>query len=1225
MFTRNVFRGLLFVLLVFSSQASLPAQDLTGSVTGTILDPSGQSLEGAKIRVTNTSTNLTQTATSGNGGQYRIANLPIGSYSVDFEKEGFNKETHSNVLIQANRTATVDGSLRVGQISTTVEVTGTPLLNQVDTARGFVLDERTIRSTPLATGSFTQLAILSPGINADVANGSGVNAGLGNEPIWANGQRDTSNSISINGANTNNLFNGKTGSQVSSGRFTLNTGQQNVGSGDTRTNTSVYDAIGNSIATPPAETIAEMRVNTSQYDASNSPNSGAHIEVLTRSGGNQYHGELWEYFQNNIWNAAPFFRNANPGLPASQKVPALHYNRFGASLGGPVKKDKLFFFAAYQGIRIADGLGGTSSVTVPLGLTDDRSAAAISALSAHFGTAVPASQINPTALKILQFKTPYGYLVPTPNITNPTTAARLGYDTTLQQPSSTFNADQGIGNVDYNISERDRLALRYMFQDDPSTSPFAQSSLLGFPQTLNSGGHVATVSNTTVLNPSLTWDQRIAFTRQRAYANTGQPLTPSDVGMNLYGLTQFPSISISNIEPTIAGKSVSFGPNSNFANAGIFQNRYSVASTVNWVVGKHTVYAGFNFDYVQLNVLNLNNETAALSFNTFTDFLTGTNLNTANSRFYNGSSNRYYRANQVGTFIQDNYRLRNNLNINFGLRWDYDGPLTEKYGQLTNFYPGRYKYDAGNDVILNSGAVIAGNNKTLGTPGINDSTLTGRQWGLGPRFGIVWSPSNLKNVVIRSGFGIYYDRGEFFTELSPGAGRGFSGPFGVTLQQPFTSQISATSASTLNQPFGSTPPPAPSNAAAVTQLLPNAAALRTGAAPYLFSAYDPSNTLPYTENWSFDVQWQPTNSVVASIGYVGNRGLHELLPVPFNQPGIATPTNPIHGQTSSYGFNVLPTENLRTNEGGNTDLRVPYLGYSSNALYYQARGNSSYNALQIGLQKRFSQGLQFSASYTWSHSLDDQSGLGLFFNGNDPTNPNASYATSTFDRTHVFTISYLYQLPGLKNQNKFVKSLLGGWSLSGVTVAQSGQPFNFYDFSGAVGGIYYGNTLSVVDPILGFTPGLTNGQIQLQGTTGVNAKNPIIDYTKVFVPTLPSSTPGIPACVTSGTQTTCDTFETGFSSAGRNTFRGPFQSRFDFSVTKEFQFSERFHLRYSADFFNIFNHAIFDVPSNSTSLYTVTAGRAPVLKPVTSLGALGYLTSTLGSPRIIQMSLHLTF
>lgn len=226
---------------------------------------------------------------------------------------------------------------------------------------------------------------------------------------------------------------------------------------------------------------------------------------------------------------------------------------------------------------------------------------------------------------------------------------------------------------------------------------------------------------------------------------------------------------------------------------------------------------------------------------------------------------------------------------------------------------------------------MAASNSTLGTSGVPDSTINGRQWGLAPRIGIAWSPAFAPRLTVRTGFGLFYDRGEYFTYLSPGAGRGISGPFGVTMQLPFVSQISAAANATLENPFGTTPPPPPGNADAITQLLPNIAGLKARKAPYLFGGYDPGNTLPYTENWSLDLQYQFGNNWLASLGYVGNHGVHQILPIPFNQPGIATASNPIHGETTSYGFNVVPAASVRTFEGGNTDLRVPYLGFSSNS------------------------------------------------------------------------------------------------------------------------------------------------------------------------------------------------------------------------------------------------------------------------------------------------------
>src|SRR5262249_35534424 len=279
-----------------------------------------------------------------------------GIYSVSISHPGFQTVVHSQILVQAERTATVNETLQLGTVITDVVVAETPLRNEVDTTNGYVLEENTIRQTPLATGSFTQLAIPSPGVNADFLAGTGSNAGLGNQAIWANGQRDSSNSFTLNGVNANNLFNGKSSSQVSSSRFTLNTGQGATTAGEVKTSTSVYDAIGQSLPTPPVETLQEVRVNTAMYDATQSANSGAHVALITKSGTNTVHAELYEYFQNDVMNAAPFFRNANTSIAANQKVPMLRYNRFGGTAGGPIIKNKMFFFGSWQGNRVSDQL-----------------------------------------------------------------------------------------------------------------------------------------------------------------------------------------------------------------------------------------------------------------------------------------------------------------------------------------------------------------------------------------------------------------------------------------------------------------------------------------------------------------------------------------------------------------------------------------------------------------------------------------------------------------------------------------------------------------------------------------------------------------------------------------------------------------------------------------------------------------------------------------------------
>ncbi len=1224
---RTLLTGIFVALSLVGLDPCIQAQQL-GTVTGAVKDASGALVPDVAVQVRNTSTNLTVSATTTSNGLYLISNLPAGQYGVTFTKAGFNTEQHSEVLVQGDRTVTVNASLQVGGTSSTVEVTATPLRNEVDTTNGYIVDELTIARTPLGTGSFTQLAILSPGVSADFLNGSGTNAGLGNQSIFANGQRDTSNSFSLNGVSTNNLFNGKSSSQVSGNRFVLNTGENFTSSGgDIATSTSVYDAIGQSLPTPAPESLQEIRVDTSMYDASQGANSGAHIGLTTKSGTNEFHGQVYEYFQNNALNAAPAFRNSDPSISEKDKVPVLHSNRFGATFDGPIKKDKLFFFTSYQGTRVTDQLQSAQSVTVPQFLTDDRSASGlVAAANASFGTSLTVSQVDPTALKLLQAKVSGGhYLIPSANI-DPTTASTLGYNAFIQGPAATANYDQGSVGIDYNISNSDRLSVKYFTQNDPTTSPFSnQSNALGFPQSLDSGAQTASIDNSVILSPHLTWEQRIGFVRERAFSHTSQQISAQQAGIDIFGNTRFPGISISTADSTL-GNGFSFGPSNNFANAGFFQNNWEYGTTLGWQVGRHNVNIGFNWDYTQENVINQNNQVAGLSFADFTTFLTGT-IQTGPFRSYlfTGSSNRYYRSNTGGAFINDQYKVRSNLSISLGLRYDYDGPLSEKYGNLSNFYPNLYNYDAATDTIVNSGVVFAGNNKNFGTHGVNDSTIKANQWGFAPRVGIAWSPTT--KVTVRTGYGLYYDRGEFFSELSPSAGGGYNGPFGVTLQPPFVLPVTVADNASFSQPFGPTKPaPPPTSAAAFQALLPNIAQLTSGNfapgnyfGPYAFGGYDASNKLPYSENWTFDLQLQPVNNLLFDMSYVGNRGVHNVLPIPFNQPGIATPSHPINGQIYSYGYNVNTYEPIASYTGGNTDLRVPYVGYSPNSVLYKAEGVSSYNAFQLQIRKRMSNGLQLTASYTWSHSLDEQSGLGLFYNGNDPLNPHSGYASSDFDRTHVFIVNYLYQVPQFKTGRNLLNKAVSGWFISGQTIAQSGQPYNVYDYTGSIASQYYSNNDGITNPTVPLKAGATVGSAQLQGTLGPNPGRPVLDKNAFTIPTLAPGQNGVPPCDSQGV---CDTFESSYGNGGRNIFRGPFQFRWDTSVGKEFAIRERYRLRLSIDAFNLLNHPSYDTPNNDVSFYRF--GNPPSLYS-TPHGSLGIIQHTIGSPRFIQLQAHFVF
>jgi len=408
--------------VLFSFVLPSHAQQTLGSINGTVTDSSGGVVHVGTVKVHNVDIVFEQTATTKNDGSFSIEDLPIGTYRVSFSRDGFKTAVYSQILVQGNRTTTVNASLQPGEVSTSVTVTATPLLNETDTTNGYVLGTDLIQSTPLGTGSFTQLAILAPGVNADLLNTTGTNAGLGNQSIWANGQRDTSNSFTFNGVSANNIFSGKSSSQLTGNRVVLNTGAGSVSNpgGDIQTGTSVYAAIGQALPTPPPETVEELRVNTSMYDASQGANSGAHISLITKSGTNDFHGGVYEYHQTDAWNASPFFFNA-AGLPR----PPLHRNVFGGFIGGPIKKEKLFFFASYQGQRVTDQENGTSFAAVPVGLTNDRSdagliAAANSSLDptglCGTGGAHPAcftGTIDPVSRKLLNAKAPGGgFIIP---------------------------------------------------------------------------------------------------------------------------------------------------------------------------------------------------------------------------------------------------------------------------------------------------------------------------------------------------------------------------------------------------------------------------------------------------------------------------------------------------------------------------------------------------------------------------------------------------------------------------------------------------------------------------------------------------------------------------------------------------------------------------------------------------------------------------------------------
>jgi hypothetical protein len=1252
-------------LVAFANPAL--TQQTLGSLNGTVVDSTGAAIGGATVTVTDSAINVTETTTTQKTGFYQIFNLPIGTYTVKVTHEGFGATELTGIQVQEARATTANVTLNVGQAAAqTVEVTANPMLNATDTTNGYTLDSSQIAITPLATGSFTQLAVLSPGVSAELLGNLDSNAGLGNQPIWANGQRDTSNTFQVNGVDVSNIFNGKSSSNANSQRYNFGVGETDPvsGSGEYGTGTSVYESNGNSLPSPPPEFLQELRVNTSMYDAQQGATSGAQIDANTSEGTNKWHGQVYGTFANNALNAAPFFFNQQYVLgtqgigsfPQSLANPALHRWTTGATLGGPVLKDKLFFFVAYQYGYNSDQATGLTQYNVPPGLTDnDRSPMGLvnSVYPSWSGGTKANFTPSPIAVALMNARLPNGdymihkaqnnaaYMYGIPNVTLPGT--------------SLLTTNQAATSLDYDLSKTDRLSFKYFYQFAPLNKPYGLSQVGGFPLTQDNGSQVGAIDNTMSLGPRMNWEQRLGYVRMYSYSYDKQTVLPDPqlgptfgvgTGTGLYTPGILPGLDLlefgSNYGTGAPSLSVGpYGTESTTINTGYYQNRLNPSTNVIFSLGKHTLVAGGGYSFTQLNIDNNRGGIANIETKDFKHFLEGDAyksnvIDSIDTTAHRNNADRYYRSNEISSYLQDKWQVLPNLSLTGGVRYDYHGGLTEKYGNFFTFNPALYDVTGTSEtgfVVNNTGFVVAPNNryKSSINPGNlagTDSTLNGRQWGISPRVGFAWSPGlGHGNVVVRGGVGMYYDRGELFAYLSqPYGASGGGGVFGVTQSEPLVTYING-AGSSLSDPIGSPSFQAPSaNPSFIKQALQAQLNTMTGAnnpqdgkncggidnqvnyqdctATIDFGSYDPANVLPYTFNYTLSVEWQPRSDMAANIGYVGNRGRHSVIPIPFNEPEIATKSHAVWGETSSYGYEVLNQNRTFTDQyggqdyypihgepwntysGGNIDFRVPYVGYNFNAALFKTVGDSSYDALEAHIEKRLSHHIQGGASYTWSHALDEQSDIGIFFTGDNPNNLRDSYGSADFDRTNVFTTNFQFAAPNLAKEHSAMSYVANGWNLTGVGVAQSGQPYSLYEFYGAVGSLYVGNYPNLMNPILPIkNPGnpksvFTGNKGSMRGPLG--SYIPTIDPSQISINGLSPGDKGIPS--STGTDP-FDYYETDFApSDQRNIFRQPFQKRLDVSIRKDFKIGERYGLQYAFNVFNVTNTTSLDIPQNQTQI-----------------------------------------
>jgi outer membrane receptor protein involved in Fe transport len=1119
----------------------------TGLLKGAVTDPSGRVVSNADVRVTNQGTHEVRAVRTGADGAYTVPLLPPGSYQVDIDAKGFARTTITGVVITVTETNASNVTLKVGSESTTIEVKGTPPVVETGTnALGDVVSTAQVESLPLVNRNFTQIMTLSAGVVASVTQATELGRGSGGQIPTTEGQ----------GQNVN-------GARASDVNFRMDGVDVND-----------YDAAAFGVPIPNPDTIQEFKVQTGMYDAEYGRDAGANINLVTKTGSNAFHGNVFEFWRNDVLNANDFFLNQN-GAPR----PELKQNQFGGTLGGPIIKDKLLFFGSYQGTRQINGVSGRQTFFSPL-TTNDRSAASLGALFAGqqglqyifgppgFGPAIAAdgSNINPVALTLLQEKLPNGqYLFPT---ANPAT------DLVSLSVPATFNENQYMGNFDFLQSSKNTFQGRFFTALSDTTNPFAGGgNLPGAPSTNNLNYLVASLTDNYVFRGNLFNQIRLGYDRISSLTTPHSPFTLSGIGVN--------SSAQNDNKP-----SVTIAGSDNF-NAGIYspnaQNLFTLEDNLAWVRGRHSLRFGGGVTRTYL--VNSGEEYyGQVNFPSWPDFLLGMNgaqNGTAGIPGFppDGFSNVLYslellgvlaghaRTWEISAYGQDDWRVNSRLTLNLGLRWEWLPPFTNLSGRATNINPALINPNPPPEGSL-AGYVVPANWTNPVPAGVVKSGINGfvpgsgnNTWG--PRFGFAYSllPKS-DRVVVRGGYGIYYSAvtGNSQFQSIPGLPWALIGVF----FPPFNGSASWA------HPFQEPIPP-------LSQF------------PF-FDPYTPNSDLSsiatqltirpaITQQYVVNVQTAISPTLALQIGYVGSNANHLIYSRSINQAGLATPQNPIRGETTSTLSNLA--------------LRVPYQGWDPAGFQEQgSEGRSNFNALEVTLKKHLSHGLQFLGAYTWSKALSTGAAnvVGSTFGGGtigDQNNLYAGYGEANFSRPQRLIVSAIYELPSFNHGSGFAGKISSGWAMSTVVTIQSGTPLTFLNTNS---NNLFGTSSDFANLDLS-APGC-NGSLSIGGSV----KSRLNEYfnTNCFT--------GPPAISSDG--------GTGFGNTRPGLLRGPSQHNVDLSLRKTTALTERMALEFRAEFFNAFNSTQFGNPDTSFS---------------DGVPAFGKITSTSVASRVGQLALKLSF
>jgi hypothetical protein len=1104
-------RHLLVAVLVACLAAPfLQSQTFRGTILGTVTDASGATVPGAAVTVRNTETGLVRTTETQADGGYSVPELPVGTYDVAIEKSGFQKFGAKAVQVTVAAERRVDAQLKPGQISEEILVSGTalPEIDTVSDTLGGTLTQEAVKDLPLNGRDYTKMIYLNPGVAGSPDQITDSPGSFGEFSM--NGARGRSNNYLLDGTDMNDGY---------------------------RNDPAINQ--GGVFATPsailPIDAVSEMRV-LSNFEPEYGRNGGAVVNIVTRSGTNQFHGSAFEYFRNDVLDARNFFNTSD-----QPKAP-FHNNQFGGAIGGPIVKDKTFFFVDYEGQREGVGVVTLACVPDPAQITSDGGAT------------------NPVTAKMLKFW-------PAPNIpgkfgtpsTLPGTGEDIGCpkgpDAQLITPSYN-NLTSMIAKIDHSFDQNNTLTGRYFFGDSTQSFPLALNAsggqLPGFNTVTPTRVQLVSLSYVHIFSSTKVNELRFGWNRfAEGFFPQDQSFHPSSIG--LCAASNSPGSATPVAGPTCSGSGVydsglpiilvsvtPSGGSSFFAQPGANSTdpRHRVDANIqlidgfSWKLNKHDLKVGFEFRRTTINQYLDKYFRGRLKFANLSDFLTG---NVLSGLQYSGNTTRNTSENDFGVYAQDSFRITPRLTLNYGLRWDEFGVIGEKNNLLSNFVVS--SFNAASDTGFGSEVQVG----SSGEPRLYNAHYKN----FAPRVSLAWDVFGAGKTVVRTGWGLAYDatsQDMFLGHLpypaffAPGPAYANFGPNPIT---------EATT------PGGTV----------IAQGVPVYGASNCGSECDLF-AVDPKIGVPYIENYNLNIQQQITSKIVLEVGYVGSQGHHLWQFYDINQPNAQT----IHDAQCPSALGTAP--GTPCPGGAPLEFTGPHVfsgsGVPGGTVYIfqeNSNGRSNYNSLQTSL--RISPWHRFTSTvnFVWSRSMDNSSdGEDFVPNAAQPadstsTNHKNNYGPSNFNIPRRFTWLASYQLPAMGGS---LQKLKNGWGFDSTLTLQSGQPFTLNyngedDFSGSGEGF---DRPDVIGPI----------------TYNYGDPNNFLNLASFAMPcTFNGGTQ-------SGLATDCVAGTQHFGNLGRNALVGPPFKQWDMAFYKTTQITEKLNLQLRAEFFNIVNHPNFSSP-----------------------------------------------